>query len=390
MTSTQPAVLARIDELITHFVRQLVLQDAALQQPTPPLSLSSADSQASSSDRPAKRRRAAREAKPKVTPMRLLSFAQDGERKESNVSYPPSSVARLRRFAQILKVLSLIQTNLLRGTLVTKRLKEINTGSRDIFYQCLQLFRTQAASDRIINQIVTLLGCAARAELNIVASPRGMIAGPLTLVPPRQEAIKCRAGQARFIPPEVGVGWRVDLQCTPECASARCAHLVLVVEKEAVFKTLLQHQALASNASSIDWGRVVIVTAKGYPDHATRTLLRLLSSSQCQFGREIRVLGLFDGDPYGVHIHHQFGVQWLGVDVEDFLPPNEGGALVQLRNDERTMAVRLLRTLPRDEVEKRTRLTTMLLTGYKVEIEAAYDVSSGLVGYVEHKLSELS
>ncbi|EST08954.2 Spo11/DNA topoisomerase VI, subunit A, N-terminal [Kalmanozyma brasiliensis GHG001] len=359
MTSTQPAVLARIDELITHFVRQLVLQDAALQQPTPPLSLSSADSQASSSDRPAKRRRAAREAKPKVTPMRLLSFAQDGERKESNVS-PLTS------------------------------LKEINTGSRDIFYQCLQLFRTQAASDRIINQIVTLLGCAARAELNIVASPRGMIAGPLTLVPPRQEAIKCRAGQARFIPPEVGVGWRVDLQCTPECASARCAHLVLVVEKEAVFKTLLQHQALASNASSIDWGRVVIVTAKGYPDHATRTLLRLLSSSQCQFGREIRVLGLFDGDPYGVHIHHQFGVQWLGVDVEDFLPPNEGGALVQLRNDERTMAVRLLRTLPRDEVEKRTRLTTMLLTGYKVEIEAAYDVSSGLVGYVEHKLSELS
>lgn len=44
-------------------------------------------------------------------------------------------------------------------------------------------------------------------------------------------------------------------------------------------------------------------------------------------------------------------------------------------------------------LESRSKLTNMLLTGYKVEIEAAYDFVSpsedglrGLIGYLEHKL----
>lgn len=253
---------------------------------------------------------------------------------------------------------------------------------RDIFYQCLQLFRTQAASDRIISQLVSLLGCSDRGELNIVASPRGLVAGPLTVTSPSGEKIACSAGQTTTIPTEIGDGWSIALDCAPEACAGE--HLVLVVEKEAVFKTLLQHAT--APLGTVRWYKVVMVTAKGYPDHATRTLLRLLASSHT-----VRVVGLFDADPYGIDIHRQYllhshcPIEWLGVDLADFL--GVGQHLVGLRNDERSKAVRLLRSGVGEE--ERERLTEMLLTGYKVEIEAAYDFEGGrggLVGYVEHKL----
>nr|WJN25133.1 meiosis-specific topoisomerase [Pseudozyma pruni] len=355
MSSTPPTILQRIDTLITDLSHQLVLQSSLLQPPTPSSSLSSADTETSAADRPTKRARAApRDSKVKVTPLRIGGFTSD---------------------AQVLKVLSLIQVNLRRGTVVTKR---------DIFYQCLQLFRTQAASDRIIAHIVTLLGCSDRAELNIVASPRGLVAGPLTLTPPSGEKIACAAGRATTIRTEIGDGWSIDLRCASESSTGE--HLVLVVEKEAVFKSLVQHQASAS--STVQWDRMVMVTGKGYPDHATRTLLRLLASSH-----SVRVVGLFDADPYGIdiqrqyHLHSRCQIEWIGIDLADFLDRREH--LVGLRNDERMKAIRLLRSGV--EEDERGRLTEMLLAGYKVEIEAAYDFEreggrGGLFGYVAHKL----
>lgn len=106
---------------------------------------------------------------------------------------------------------------------------------------------------------------------------------------------------------------------------------------------------------------------------------------------------MFDGDPYGVDVWRQYrlhsAVRWVGVDVQDFEEKGEG--LVRLRNDERRTAVRLLRGLSgekEEEEEVRRRLTQMLLGGYKVEIEAAYEFvapteEKGLVAYMEHKLA---
>ncbi|SPO28974.1 uncharacterized protein UTRI_04978_B [Ustilago trichophora] len=184
---------------------------------------------------------------------------------------------------------------------------------------------------------------------------------------------------------------------------------VLVVEKEAVFKHLVHHQAARdSPRSKIDWDKVVFITGKGYPDYATRALVRLLCGSECPQGGNVNVAGLFDGDPWGVDVHRHYTfacpeISWIGVDVEDFLPSTaielpSGGCypLVPLRNDERVKAVRLLRTLKDEDGERERRwrdmLTRMLLVGYKVEIEAAYDFaasdsgSGGLTGYLERKL----
>ena len=201
----------------------------------------------------------------------------------------------------------------------------------DIYYQSLHLFSSQQASDRIITHLVTLLQCD-RCELNIVASPRGLVCGALTIIPPTSAALECAARQPTLIPPEIsaGQGWSVDLHCPPHCPG----HTLLVVEKEAVLKHLVQQRCCSST---------IMLTAKGYPDLATRRLLQLVAAA-CA----VTTVGLFDGDPYGVDVYRQFcgagvAVEWIGVDVEDFQP--ESNALVQLRNDERAKGVRLLRSL---------------------------------------------
>lgn len=226
---------------------------------------------------------------------------------------------------------------------------------RDIYYQSLSsgLFSSQQSSDRIIDQVAALLGCADRSELGIVASPRGLLSGRLTLFPPRGGEVKCEASTTKLIPTEITDSWRATLHCDAEGGCE--GHTVLVVEKEAVFKYLIQYPLKAS----------VVVTGKGYPDHATRALVQLLSiMGTCERGGGVRVVGLFDSDPYGVDIHRQYvlstgGVEWIGVDLEDFLPQpyseehGKKSQLVQLRTDERTKAVRLLRTLQgNSEVEE--------------------------------------
>lgn len=391
MTSNSATVLARIDELILDLMRQLVIQTEVLRS-TPAACSSSSSSSATDSqttaERPARPAKRSKQAGVKVTPLRLATFAttEGGCAAESNVSFPTKSVVGIRRFAQVMRVLELVQSNLIQGKLVTKR---------DIFYQALHLFPTQQSSDRIITHLTTLLGCTDRLQLNIVASPRGVVSGPITIIPPVGEAITCQFGVTTIIPTEIGTGWSV--------APHHEAHLVLVVEKEAVFKHLLQTAGgegeRERGGRGVDWTKVVMLTAKGYPDYATRWLLQLITVTYPGVG----VVGLFDGDPYGVDIWRQYArdsggrVEWVGVDLADFLCSN---ALVPLRNDERATAVRLLRGLggSREDEHVRARLTDMLLWGYKAEIEAAYEFAppsdligtrSGLIGYIEYKLFNL-
>lgn len=220
---------------------------------------------------------------------------------------------------------------------------------RDIYYSALssKLFSSQQSSDRIIDQVAAMLGCADRSELGIVAGPRGLVAGRLILLPPSgQGEVNCEGGTPTLIPTEINADtWRATLPCSAEQAACE-GHTVLVVEKEAVFKHLIQ-QPLAKGT--------VLVTGKGYPDLATRALVKLLASrASCERGARLGVVGMFDSDPYGIDIHRQYvqacgGVEWVGVDLEDFLPTAQddagAGRLVQLRTDERAKAVRLLRTL---------------------------------------------
>ncbi|CCF50812.1 hypothetical protein NDA11_006131 [Ustilago hordei] len=364
-------ILTRIDTLIHNLLQQLVEQTRLLSSSPSPSSSTSSSSQStqSSSDdsppRPAKRRR---ESSLKPQPVTLLTFSppagDGGEVKKKNpVNFPTKSAVGVRRFGE------------------PSSCPEA------------RLFPSQQSSDRIIDQVCALLGCADRSELAIVASPRGLFSGSLTLSPPSgQGIVQCFSGLPTLIPTEINAEtWRATIPCTHETEFC-IGHVVVVVEKEAVFKHLIQHPTVARQ-----W---VVVTGKGYPDHATRALIQILGAElECEKGGGVRMVGVFDCDPYGIDIHRQYvqvcgGVEWVGVELDDFLAQNDSeqaSQLVQLRADERAKAVRMLRTLmgtSADEELWRTKLTNMLLTGYKVEIEAAYTFAvGGLVGYLQHKLS---
>ena len=76
------------------------------------------------------------------------------------------------------------------------------------------------------------------------------------------------------------------------------ADLVIVVEKDAIFKRLMEEQVLNHEIFS----RTIFITGKGMPDIATRQLVSLLSNS-------LPVLVLTDCDPYGLEIFftYKFG-----------------------------------------------------------------------------------
>ena len=100
---------------------------------------------------------------------------------------------------------------------------------------------------------------------------------------------------------------------------------ILVIEKEATFRTL----ATSNHTRTSRAGPGLLITAKGYPDIATRALLHLLSSTQ-SFPP---IYVLTDYDPHGisilstyahgsVNLAHQSdglavpGLRWLGLKLE--------------------------------------------------------------------------
>lgn len=68
------------------------------------------------------------------------------------------------------------------------------------------------------------------------------------------------------------------------------ANFVLVIEKDAVFQKLLEENCCRAL-------RCILVTGKGYPDVATRMLVKMLSEKM-----DLPVYILVDADPFGVDI----------------------------------------------------------------------------------------
>lgn len=174
---------------------------------------------------------------------------------------------------------------------------------------------------------------------------------------------------------------------------------VLVVEKEAVFRSL-----------ACGGGRKgVVVTGKGYPDVATREVVRLLAEAG-KGGGSLEVFALVDMDPHGVEIlatyrfgsvamaweNHRLAVEkaeWLGVksgDLVDAVARSGGDGQVEgvarLTARDRKKAVGMLGKAWMQVVpEWRSELQKMLFLNIKAEIEMVSGV--GVKEWVEEKIA---
>ncbi|KAI9016959.1 Spo11/DNA topoisomerase VI subunit A [Gaertneriomyces semiglobifer] len=311
------------------------------------------------------------------------------------------------RFAVNMKILEFCKTLLEFDMRATKR---------DLYYRDVDLFRTQSVVDHAIEDLACTLGVS-RHCLNIVASSKGLVSGSLKLHMNNGDVIDCSSGgeQGQLIPTSEQI---LELETD--------AKFVLVVEKEATFRTLVCRGYPTHEPC-------ILITGKGYPDVSTRRLVKRLAELRLRLptddldslvpiqqqghastrthregstapgvattenaeGRsqsQLAMLALMDCDPHGIAIYMCYKngssamafdaenlacprLQWLGLTPRDWAEFNiSQDRLLPLTKRDRTKAMSILK---RDElceqIGLRRELARLLLCNHKAEIQALDD-----------------
>ncbi|GBP23127.1 hypothetical protein EVAR_13148_1 [Eumeta japonica] len=304
----------------------------------------------------------------------LKSFA---EAKKTSICYSDSNDRT--RFSTIVFVLTKVHE------LLTKRL---TVTRRELFYQNVARFRKQSTLDTAVRDVCCLLESPPW-HLGVVATAKGLVAGPLVMVARNGAVVDCMNSGGVLIPQDVsGIQ---SLRST--------ARYVLVVEKDAIFQKLLDEGAL------MRLGPVIIITGKGYPDVCTRQLVARLT-------RELRLpaLALVDADPHGLEIYltYKYGslaqshlshdlscgkLRLLGARHADAVTLAPAAARLPLTARDRRKIQSLMRRPYLDApacAPLRAELRAMLASGVKAELEAVAPTASELCdAYIPAKLRQL-
>ncbi|KAK7406089.1 hypothetical protein VNO78_07706 [Psophocarpus tetragonolobus] len=269
-----------------------------------------------------------------------------------------------KAFVRVWKVMEMCYQILLQEKRVTQR---------ELFYKLLcdspHLFPSQIHVNRTIQDLVALLRCS-RYSLGIMASSRGLIAGRLILEERgKKEVVDCSlCGSSGF--PISG-----DLNLLENLVLHADARYIIIVEKHAIFQRLTEDRFFHQIPS-------ILITAKGYPDMATRFLLYRISRAF----PELPILALVDWNPAGLAIlcTFKFGsvgmgleayryacnVKWLGLRGHDLpLLPDE--SFVPLKPKDLQIAQSLMSSgILQDSYKEEVAL--MVQSGRRAEIEALY------------------
>ncbi|KAL2191401.1 DNA topoisomerase IV, alpha subunit [Thermothelomyces heterothallicus CBS 203.75] len=243
------------------------------------------------------------------------------------VRFPGRTMQEVKKFEALFRIIEMSHEALLSGKLITKR---------NIYYQNPELFKSQSAVDDMVDNLAFTLGVG-REDLNIVATAKGLISGPIDLILRDGSIHSCdSASDTGILLPSVNLITKINFGLI---------RWVLVIEKEATFRTL----AAAKYSSTSRAGQGILLTAKGYPDLATRRFLFLLHSVR----PELSLFALVDFDPHGIAImrtykhgsqrleHEQNAavpcLQWLGLhsgDVITNLPAKYPSACDSIQNQD--------------------------------------------------------
>ncbi|KEF51453.1 uncharacterized protein A1O9_12370 [Exophiala aquamarina CBS 119918] len=307
--------------------------------------------------------------------MRLKWHIEDSE---VVYAFPGKNRDDAWRFACLARILSEIHSAVKQGIIVTKR---------DIFYHDPGLFKQQTTVDRHVDDIAHTCGVTRR-DLNIAASPKGLVAGLKTGNLTDQIVIIHDCYDLTTFDHLANINW------------------ILVVEKEAIFSALLERRFHRHPII----GPGVLATAKGYPDLATRRFLRALVD-QCQ--SNVPVFGLFDNDPDGIGILkcYLYGskrsareqsciapeMTWIGLKSEDLMAiTGAGNSWLTLSMRDRNAATSMLNSGEWKDEEGQllpglrdchAELQRMLWLNRKAEIQILDKLEGGLYAWLARTLS---
>lgn len=176
--------------------------------------------------------------------------------RSATYSYQCRAASSVKSLSMMFRVLEEMHCALHAGRFVTKR---------DIYYRAPALFGSQAAVDRLVDDIAGQIGVR-RSALGVTAASKGLAAGDATIGliqtgSTLSEVTMTLSHQQETLIPSVD-----------DIAEVRTASSwLLVVEKEAVFQTLME--AGITSGRTRDLGPGLLVTGKGYPDLITREFL---------------------------------------------------------------------------------------------------------------------
>ncbi|KVH90143.1 Spo11/DNA topoisomerase VI, subunit A [Cynara cardunculus var. scolymus] len=228
---------------------------------------------------------------------------------------------------------------------------------------CTKSLTRENTAKSFIRDVVALLRCS-RFSLGIMASSRGAVAGRLLLQEPNEETVDCTTCGSS------GYAISGDLDLLEKLVMKTDAHYIFVIEKR------LAEDRVFNQIPCI------LITAKGYPDIATRFFLHRMS----QAFPEMPILGLVDWNPAGLAILCTFkygsigmgleafryacNIKWLGLRKDDLeIIPEE--SLIQLKPRDMQIA----KSLTSSEILQdnyKEELAVMVESRRKAEIEALY------------------
>jgi len=160
----------------------------------------------------------------------------------------------------------------------------LHATKREVFYSDVNLFREQKYSDKIIEDVASMLRTT-RDSVHVVASARGSAMGRVVI----------RDGGDTIDLTKMGTGgWAI----TPFLDQ------VEILESDAEFILLSEKDAAVMRLSEAKyWNRqpCIVLTGKGSGDIATRAFLKTLVKEL-----EIPAFALVDSDPYGHYIYSVF------------------------------------------------------------------------------------
>ncbi|KAK7308962.1 hypothetical protein RJT34_05328 [Clitoria ternatea] len=268
-----------------------------------------------------------------------------------------------KAFVKVWKVMEMCYQILLQEKRVTQR---------ELYYKLLcdspHLFPSQTHVNRTIQDVVALLRCS-RYSLGIMASSRGLIAGRLILQEPGNKVVDCSVCGSS------GFAISGDFNLLENLVLNADARYIIIVEKHAIFQRLTEDRFFHQIPS-------ILITAKGYPDMATRFLLYRISRAF----PDLPILALVDWNPAGLAILSTFkfgsvgmgleayryacNVKWLGLRGHD-LPLLPDQSLVPLKPKDLQIAQSLMSSgILQDNYKEEVAL--MVQRGRRAEIEALY------------------
>ncbi|GJC93251.1 type IIB DNA topoisomerase [Colletotrichum higginsianum] len=259
---------------------------------------------------------------------------------------------------------------------------------RSIYYQDEHLFKQQSIVDNLVDDLAYTLGLG-REDLGIVATSKGLVAGPILI----------RTKPQSDLDPIRGTPSELD-------ASSSAT---------ATFRTLAARRYYDTSTC----GSGILITGKGYPDLVTKQFLHLIHDVK----PELPILALVDYDYDGIaimrcyshgsrgHAHERNTVvpsmAWLGIKSGDLAPRQEEGSdgsqrplgpnlfehSSSITRKDRKSAARLISGIDEDgtdyDIDCRRELQVMLFLGAKAEIQAvddAGDTSSWLDSHMKERL----